>query len=57
MARAARTPSTRLSHVDARGRVQMVDVSAKAETAREAVADGYVRMSAAALRAIRAKAV
>ncbi len=43
----------RLSHVDAEGRVRMVDVSAKAETVREAVADGDVRMSAAALRAIR----
>jgi cyclic pyranopterin phosphate synthase len=35
----------------------MVDVSAKAETTREAVADARVRMSAAALRAIRTKAV
>jgi cyclic pyranopterin phosphate synthase len=49
-----RTP---LSHVDARGRVQMVDVGAKAETAREAIASCDVRMSAAARRAIRAKAV
>ena len=46
-----------LSHVDARGRVRMVDVSAKPETAREAVARGDVRMSAAARRAIRARAV
>jgi cyclic pyranopterin phosphate synthase len=57
MRRTAKTARTKLSHVDARGRVQMVDVSAKAETAREAVADGYVRMSPAALRAIRAKTV
>jgi cyclic pyranopterin phosphate synthase len=35
----------------------MVDVSDKAETAREAVAVGAVRMSAAARRAIRQKAV
>jgi cyclic pyranopterin phosphate synthase len=35
----------------------MVDVSAKPETAREAVATGEVRMSAAARRAIRRRAV
>ena len=35
----------------------MVDVGGKPETVREAVADGYVRMNAAARRAIRAKAV
>jgi cyclic pyranopterin monophosphate synthase len=46
-----------LSHVDVRGRVRMVDVSAKPETAREAVAEGSVRMSAAARRAIRQRAV
>jgi cyclic pyranopterin phosphate synthase len=38
---------SRLTHVDADGRVTMVDVSGKAETAREAVAAGLVRMSAA----------
>ena len=43
-----------LSHVDAEGRIRMVDVSAKAVTAREAVAVGRIRMSAAALRQIRA---
>ena len=47
----------RLSHVDARGRVRMVDVSSKAATAREAVARGRITMSRAALRAIRAGAV
>jgi cyclic pyranopterin phosphate synthase len=35
-----------LTHVDAQGRVRMVDVSAKPQTAREAVAAGLVRMSA-----------
>jgi len=35
----------------------MVDVGEKPETVREAVADGYVRMNAAARRAIRTKAV
>ncbi|MBI5170193.1 MAG: cyclic pyranopterin monophosphate synthase MoaC [Candidatus Eisenbacteria bacterium] len=34
----------RLSHVDARGRVRMVDVSAKSPTVREAVARGHVSM-------------
>lgn len=43
----------RLSHLDARGRVKMVDVSAKAETLREAVARGSVRMAAATLRLLR----
>src|SRR5262245_33775884 len=42
-----------LSHLDARGRVRMVDVSAKAETAREAVARGRVRMAPATLRLVR----
>ena len=39
-----------LTHLDAEGRARMVDVSGKAETAREAVARGRVRMSAAALK-------
>lgn len=41
--------SARLSHTDARGRIRMVDVGAKNETAREAVASAAVRMSAATL--------
>jgi cyclic pyranopterin phosphate synthase len=47
----ARKP--RLSHVDARGRVRMVDVGAKAVTAREAIARGSITMSAEALAQIR----
>ena len=43
----------RLSHVDARGRVQMVDVGDKAVTSREAVARGEITMSAEALRLVR----
>ena len=39
--------SARLSHTDGRGRVRMVDVGEKPETAREAVASAAVRMSAA----------
>jgi cyclic pyranopterin phosphate synthase len=47
----------RLTHVDEAGRVRMVDVGAKAVTAREAVARGTIRLSAATLRAIRRGAV
>lgn len=57
MARPDRRPAAKLSHVSARGRVQMVDVSAKPATAREAVAEARVRMSAAAVRAIRTRTV
>ncbi|OXE35051.1 MAG: cyclic pyranopterin monophosphate synthase MoaC [Phenylobacterium zucineum] len=38
-----------LTHIDATGRAHMVDVSAKAVTAREALAEGFVRMSEATL--------
>ena len=47
----------RLSHVDARGRVKMVDVGAKPITRREAVARGTITMSREALRLIRSGAV
>ena len=61
MARARRprvaADDARLSHVDARGRARMVDVSAKPETHREAVADCDVRMNRAALSAIRRRSV
>jgi cyclic pyranopterin monophosphate synthase len=49
--------SKRLSHVDARGRVRMVDVSEKPATSREAVARGEIAISRAALRLIRDNAV
>jgi cyclic pyranopterin phosphate synthase len=39
-----------LTHIDAEGRARMVDVSHKAETAREAVAAGQVRMAPETLR-------
>jgi cyclic pyranopterin phosphate synthase len=48
---------SKLTHVDARGRVQMVDVGQKPVTEREAVARGTVEMSATARRLIRAGAV
>jgi len=53
----ARSPERSLTHVDREGRVRMVDVAGKAETAREAVAEADVRMSAAARRAIRTRTV
>jgi cyclic pyranopterin monophosphate synthase len=40
---------TRLTHLDEAGRARMVDVSGKASTVREAVAEGFVRMSPATL--------
>jgi cyclic pyranopterin phosphate synthase len=40
---------SRLTHLDETGRVHMVDVSDKAVTAREAVAKGFVRMTAETL--------
>jgi cyclic pyranopterin phosphate synthase len=40
---------SKLSHIGEDGRARMVDVSGKAETVREAVAEGFVRMSAATL--------
>lgn len=41
-----------LSHLDREGRARMVDVAAKPTTARSAVAEGVVRMSAAAFRMV-----
>jgi cyclic pyranopterin monophosphate synthase len=46
-----------LSHVDARGRIRMVDVGAKPVTDREAIARGSIAMSAEARRLIRTGAV
>ena len=46
-----------LSHVNRAGEASMVDVSAKTPTARMARAEGCIRMSAAALRAVRDNSV
>ena len=43
-----------LTHLNADGGAHMVDVSAKADTLREALAEGRISMSAEALLAIRA---
>lgn len=40
---------SKLTHIDETGRARMVDVSAKAVTAREALAEGRVRMAPATL--------
>ena len=46
-----------LTHIDARGRIRMVDVGQKPVTSREAVARGAISMSAAARKMIRSGAV
>lgn len=43
----------KLTHLDDSGAAHMVDVSAKDATAREGLAEGYIRMCAEALAAIR----
>jgi cyclic pyranopterin phosphate synthase len=43
-----------LTHLDAQGQAHMVDVGAKAETEREAVAAGRVQMQATTLRLLQA---
>jgi cyclic pyranopterin phosphate synthase len=47
----------RLSHIDARGQVRMVDIGSKDTTARDAVAACDVRMNRAARRAVLSRAV
>ncbi|MEL6139823.1 MAG: cyclic pyranopterin monophosphate synthase MoaC [Cyanobacteria bacterium J06626_23] len=44
---------TLLTHLDAQGHAQMVDVSAKPATVRQATAEGYVRMQPDTLTAIQ----
>jgi cyclic pyranopterin phosphate synthase len=48
---------TDLTHTDAEGRARMVDVGAKAETVRNAGAEGSIRMNAGALAAIERNAL
>ena len=47
-----RAVSPRLTHLDARGQIKMVDVGGKPVTRREAIARGEVRMAPATLQAI-----
>jgi cyclic pyranopterin phosphate synthase len=42
-----------LSHLNRRGEAQMVDVAAKPATAREALAEGFLRVAPAALALVR----
>jgi len=44
---------TRLSHYGAKGEVRMVDVTTKAVTTRTAVAQGFVKMKATVVNAVR----
>ena len=48
---------TKLTHLDDAGNAAMVDISAKEATIREAVAEGYIAMSAEALLAVKQGAV
>ena len=57
MAKRTRPTAPRLSHVDTRGRVTMVDVGEKLVTAREAIARGSIRMSHEVIAQIRAGTV
>ena len=50
-------PKSKLTHVDSRGRLKMVDVGDKPVTAREAIARGSITMSAEAIAQIGAGAV
>jgi cyclic pyranopterin phosphate synthase len=54
--RDAQKTKPRLSHMDRRGRVRMVDVTEKRPSAREAIARGRITMSPAALAEVRSGA-
>ena len=45
-------PRPKLTHLDEKGSARMVDVGAKPVTAREALAEGFIQMHPATLRAI-----
>ncbi len=49
----ANTPSNRLTHLDSQGRANMVDVSEKTSTLREAQAHAWVRMRPETLKLIQ----
>jgi cyclic pyranopterin monophosphate synthase len=49
-----RSPTRRLTHFDDEGAARMVDVGAKPETARTAIASGSIRMARATASAVRA---
>src|SRR4051794_9328181 len=45
-------PRSRLTHLDDQGKAQMVDVSAKPVSAREAIAEGFILLQRATIQAI-----
>ena len=47
-----KSPPASLTHLDSHGRAQMVDVSEKPVTNREALAEGYITLQPSTLRAI-----
>ncbi len=49
--KSAREKRPKLSHVDERGRAQMVDVSGKAVSVREAIAEGFISLRRETLEA------
>ena len=49
--------SSKLTHVDDRGRVRMVDVGAKEPSRRSATAEGWIKMRPATLAAVRDSSV
>src|SRR5574342_468043 len=49
--------SSRLSHLDTRGQARMVDIGSKDETARDAVARGFVTLQPDTLRLIQDQAI
>src|SRR5215210_3163672 len=55
--RGARVGSVKLTHLDERGRAQMVDVGEKPTSERTAVAEGAVRMSREAFEQVAAQSV
>lgn len=54
MKKRAKPAAGELTHVDARGQARMVEVGAKPETAREAIASGEIHMAPATAARLRA---
>lgn len=50
---AEKKQSQKLTHIDTEGRARMVDVSAKADTSRRAVAESFIRLSRRTLSLLR----
>ncbi len=50
---AKKSPTSKLTHVDSRGRARMVDITAKEITSRRAVAESFIRLSRRTLVLLR----